>query len=243
MNFSIALPSRNQPKALKRCIDSIFDLAKNPDKIEIFLSIDDDDCNLYSEIIKKYINKKNIKLLIRPQNPHLVNYYFNEPLKQSKGKIITNSSDDIEIITKNWDEIILEQVEQYFKSFKDKIMYILYNDDCGCHNTKKYMCWPFISKETFDTLGCLFPKELGRSSADIRLYEIFNELKNKKYDRFLNIGDSYKVIKHQEPLPNLEYRNLYKIRHLYTGYSQHLSTSIFNNYVNTLSNYITTKIN
>lgn len=236
-DFGIILPSRNAGEQYTQCIKSIFDLAKNPDKIQLITVLDSDNIEYYSNTINSYLTgHDNIKLLIKPQHGDLTNYYQNDPLREYiDSKYIFSLSDNTELYIKYYDELLSQQIENFLIDKPDRILYTKYNDNCGCPN---FVCWPITTNETFKTLDCFVPIEIQRSSADIRLYEIFLSLKNIGYNRILDLTNIYKILNKPDIFNSTENRDVSKIRHQFSKYRNTLTLEESNKYLFKLKEYI-----
>ena len=108
--ISFMLVTRKRVDSLKGSISRIYDLAKYPDKIELFIGFDDDDLETLDfvktdEIFQKY---KNIRCFSGPRvglsNNEL---FFRELYSMTSGDIIIPWADDSFVTLQDWDAIFL----------------------------------------------------------------------------------------------------------------------------------------
>ena len=238
MNFSISLPSRNAPLPLANCVHTIFQLADNPDLVELVILLDTDDYLQYQDTIID-ISQYNVKIVIRKPGKRLTNYYFSEPLRWTSGKIVLGLSDDIKMVTQSWDSILLSRIEEFLSDKPDRIIYLLYNDNCIYPNGACYVC---MSREAFNVLDGIVPKEIQHSGADIQLYRIFTTLADCGYNRILDIGNNYEIQFNNVKGPSVsnyaELRNKPHHKKSLVGSKCDLTQAEINTYVNNFKTYI-----
>lgn len=106
---SIIIPSKDNPKILKQCVDSIYKFTECQN-YEIIV-IDNGSCEENHEEISKYLNKKEIKYIYGE-------YDFNFSLmcnigaRASKGDYLLFLNDDVEIIRDGWLTVMLGMAQQ-----------------------------------------------------------------------------------------------------------------------------------
>lgn len=104
--ISIVIPSKNQYKIVKRCIDSIY--AKTTYRnFEIILvdtgSTDQKVLNWYKKLADEH---KNFTLVDWPEQPFSYARSCNEGAKHAKGELLVMLNNDTEVITPNWLELM-----------------------------------------------------------------------------------------------------------------------------------------
>ncbi|HUA13560.1 MAG TPA: glycosyltransferase family 2 protein [Candidatus Sulfotelmatobacter sp.] len=109
---SIVIPTKNQFKIVKRCIDSI--LKKTTYKnIEIILVDTGSDSrqviNWYKKLEKTY---KNIKVLYWSEKPFSYAKACNFGAQKAGGKFLVMLNNDTEVITPNWIELLLSDAQR-----------------------------------------------------------------------------------------------------------------------------------
>lgn len=103
--FSILIPSRGRPNDLANCILNIFQLADNPDAIEVIVRLDIDDPELHN-----YLSMA-IPYVFYIVGPRYGGYAENhrlieEAARFSQGFCIMQLVDTARMETKNWDSIV-----------------------------------------------------------------------------------------------------------------------------------------
>lgn len=257
-DFSIILPSRNAPNQFLKCIKSIFTNADHPEKIELIIILDKDNCYKYKEPLE-YINYisyvitlnhpesiNNIRIFTVDQNPDLNNTYYNIPAKYTSGKYLFGPSDNLVIFLKHYDTFLSEKIEEFLLNKPDRIFYMVYNDYCGCPN---FICWPIITRETFNVLNGLIPKELKHSGVDIALYQIFDRLKQIGYNRLLQIPKFTFFNNNPDEVPEhiidyYKFRDINKfIQNKIVRYKTNMTDEEIDSYLFKFKNYIDIKNN
>jgi GT2 family glycosyltransferase len=104
--ISIVIPSKNQYKIVKRCVDSIYRLTSYKN-FEIVLvdtgSSDKRVTRLYQKLKKQHAN---FKLVNWPEQPFSYARSCNEGAKRAKGELLVMLNNDTEVVTKNWLELM-----------------------------------------------------------------------------------------------------------------------------------------
>ena len=140
-NITLCCPSRGRPHFAKRMQDSALSTAKYPDKVKIKFYLNKDDPQL-----------KNYKLKVRLVGSEMC--IRDSLIAESSPSIMYMLvGDDAEFITKNWDQIFLDQ----YKKYPDGIFMI------GTATGKKHGLihktspHPVITHEWRNTLGYFWP--------------------------------------------------------------------------------------
>src|SRR5687767_3074816 len=114
MKFSLFTPSRKRPALLKQCISSFFTKCSNPAEVEfhILMDYDDESCN----DIQDYVSKSgwNITLSRRYRSQFLIRDYVNVLARTCSGKFIWGLNDECEVVTKEWDRVIEDNVPNFY---------------------------------------------------------------------------------------------------------------------------------
>lgn len=101
---SIVIPTKNQHKIVKRCIDSIYEKSTYTN-FEIILvdtgSTDKDVRSWYDKVKKRH---DNFKVVDWPEQPFSYARSCNEGARQASGEILIMLNNDTEVITPNWIE-------------------------------------------------------------------------------------------------------------------------------------------
>jgi len=122
--ISLIVPTRNRVKLLRRLFDSIEETCKSTDNVEVLLGIDDDDIETI-QFIEKYSENSRfvIKSIIGERGKGYVDLHnrINELCQISGGEFLFFLADDVQFMTKNWDEKILAT---YNSVYSDNIFWI-----------------------------------------------------------------------------------------------------------------------
>lgn len=122
--ISLIIPTRNRVKSLRRFFDSIEETCKSADNLEVLLGIDDDDIETI-RFIEKYSESSKfvIKPIIGKRGKGYVELHnkINELCQVSNGIFLFFLPDDVQFMTKNWDEKILAT---YNSIYRDNIFWI-----------------------------------------------------------------------------------------------------------------------
>lgn len=171
-NFSIVLPSRGRPMQLKRLLDSLVSKTCLYDEVEVLVGIDNDD-NITRDFIFKHLSAYdaiNLKLVFRQQSSNLSNDYYNALCRLSTGKYLWVMNDDCEIMTQNWDVLILEKI----RKSNWKIFVGVVNDSTRSEILGgAFSCFPMLSREAVDAMGYFFHPEVRSWAADKMLHRLY----------------------------------------------------------------------
>jgi len=192
--ISIVIPTRNRPQLLDRCIKSIIDTSDHIDQIEIIVLADDDDTETlaYIDNQQETLSKYQIRFIVRPQGDTMIEYYVNYGSSIASGDWIWVLNDECAITTQHWDTIIRDIIEPQLH--EDRLAYIsIYDDvhtsDGGDTHTdwrNKNMlashgcCFPILSKESIQAVGCNMPREIEFWGADSALFRLYKKLKDNR---------------------------------------------------------------
>lgn len=109
--ISIVIPSKDQYKTVKRCIDSIFNKTTYSN-YEIII-VDTGSTDLAVKNWYKVLSKnKIVKIVYWPEQPFSYARSCNEGAKQSKGEYLIMLNNDTEVITRNWIELMLGDTQR-----------------------------------------------------------------------------------------------------------------------------------
>lgn len=99
------IPTRGREAGLRAAVDSFLMNATHPDMVQFIIKIDDDDRT--SAILKG----PNIKTIISPRlhGYESIHTFCNEMLYLATGRWIMLGNDDATMITKGWDEVLLQE--------------------------------------------------------------------------------------------------------------------------------------
>ncbi len=149
--ISLLCPTRGRPNQAERLIKSFLNTQKYQNQI-LFYVADDDECKeQYYELFNKY----KIGFYRGPQMS--TSFIWNFLAHQATGEMVTLIGDDVEIKTKNWDQIFIEANDIY----KDKIYVLTVDDgrqDSFAQNDGRMRCdHPTVNKRWIQTLKYFVP--------------------------------------------------------------------------------------
>jgi len=177
MNFSIILASRERLELLSSLIDSIHNNTKDIEKVEVLVGIDNDDSISQKAALHLPKTYPFSHFFSRNRSSNLNNDYLNWISgSYAKGKYFIICNDDSRFQTKNWDEIIINKLENYLSDKPDRIAYGFMSDSLLNRHGMGYCCFPLITKEAFDALGFSMPPEYNSWNADIALWQIYSSI-------------------------------------------------------------------
>jgi len=175
--ISIIVPTRKRPDGLMQLLRSLKQTASVIGRLEIVLVIDEDD-ESYEGLtfpdmeIKQVTAKPGIPMGVL----NMLGY------KASSGDYIMLLNDDVVVMTKHWDDRVLE----VFHSFADQI--VLVHTDDGIFGDK--LCtFPFVSRQFCLLIGGICPVNYDRYRIDDHIYNIFNLLSVLGHDRIVYLPD------------------------------------------------------
>lgn len=178
-NFSIIFPTRSRVSQLIFCLNSILRNSFLPDYIEVLVGYDYDDADTCKivEIFEDIFSNINLKMygFERIWNIHA---YFNELYKYSCGKTIVTINDDVEFKTRDWDRIAQRKIDDYLIEHKHGLYYGYVTDLLVGNRHGKYSCFPMISRQVVEVLGCLQDERFMGGGADIFLGNIMHDVDN-----------------------------------------------------------------
>lgn len=189
--ISVIVISRKRHEILNKCLSSIRNKSNN---VEIIVGYDFDD----EEIKNIAINYGcNVYGSNRDINRHKT--FLNPICRKLNSKYFFGLNDDTEILTDNFDKVIIDYAEEFLADKSDRILYGICNENWQIGNAKeeweeflkyKYACYPIITKETFDCLDFFMPENVSGPGADIKYAEIFSKIcKNRTLSIPVSIFD------------------------------------------------------
>jgi hypothetical protein len=161
-------------------------MTKNLNNIDIHLIVDDDDTQTIDytdKLMREYGMFEVYRHLIKRKNLvtefNLNHDYYNYAASQSNADAYWVFADDVEIVSPNWDEVVIQEMENFFVKYPDKVICVslLDNTPPPSHLLPKFPCFPIMTKEARKALGgwILFPK-VPTWGVDYVMYEIFHPL-------------------------------------------------------------------
>lgn len=147
-SFCFLIPSRKRSKLLEQTIYKIIEKTYDLTKIEIILGIDSDDLETqkfsFSNLSEDKIDIKKV-VIDRKSGYEDQPQRLLEMIKVSNNDFLIHFADDMEIMTKNWDKIVRQKIQNLPE---DKI-YLIY----PAHNqlNKQWPLCQIISRDWFNT--------------------------------------------------------------------------------------------
>lgn len=176
INVSLIAACRGRYDLLRKFIESAFETASDPNAIEMKLMIDDDDIDSRNIILSYQSKYKTLDKGSQTRNKFLNKNYINVASLFARGRLQWALGNDVELLTQNWDKLLIEQFDDFLATKPDRVAYGYISDDIHKEMSEGGCCFPVITKETVDTLGFLMPPELATWSADHFLWVIFKGL-------------------------------------------------------------------
>lgn len=175
-DFSLIAACRGRHNLLDNFIKSVFSTPKKKHSIELLIVADKDDEKTHEIARKNRLNNNDITLIIKQERTKYLNRdYINHAVNLSLGNYLWALGNDLEIMTKNWDEILRNKIETFLVDKPDRISYIYIDDDIHKEGDYGGCCFPIVTREAVKTLGFLMPPELATWSADHYLWLLFKD--------------------------------------------------------------------
>ena len=162
MKFSLLVPTRKREKLFNNLCKSIENTTRNLQEIEFLAIIDQDD-----KITKKYTDKIYIKQLIRKRGTNLSLDYYNWAYPFSTGKYIFVLNDDAEIITPNWDDLVVDFT-------LDNVFYGKTINNNSIHSHYSY--FPILGRVGVEILDQVMSPLFPGHGADDQLFNVYNKI-------------------------------------------------------------------
>lgn len=151
--ISVILPSRGRPDRLKKMYASLVKNAIKPSRMEIMVAVDEDDEKMTNFPALKYMS------MFRTLRRRSIADYQNWLWAKSSGDFFFILNDDVEVVTKGWDEIIVKRMSPLSYGLTSPCPY--------------YSEFPVIGKLGAERLGYLMPPQFRSHGADSHIYRVF----------------------------------------------------------------------
>ena len=148
-SFCFLIPSRKRTKLLEQTIHKIIEKTYDLTKIEIILGIDSDDLETqkfsFSNLSEEKINIKKV-VIDRKSGYEDQPQRLLEMIKVSNNDFFIHFADDMEIMSKNWDKIVRQKIQNLPILANDTNNVIEFNDtfDEEIKNDKKRNFWDLL---------------------------------------------------------------------------------------------------
>jgi hypothetical protein len=172
--ISLLLPSRGRIEKLRLLLKNLESQTCDLNKLEIILLLDDDDVESHAV----GHDQLNIKKIIQARSS--MGQYNTNCFEASSGDIIILINDDMLIQTQGWDE----KIREFDAKFSDKV-YLAYPNDLF----KGKCTFPILSRKTCELLKYPFPIQYKGAFIDTHLFDIFERLRKKGFNRTIFLED------------------------------------------------------
>jgi hypothetical protein len=152
--IAVLLPTRGRTAALSRSVESLINLAKDTDSIQIMLGFDNDDpvgIEHFTSVLQPWLEERNLHytaMMFAPMGYIRLNEYVNTLAKKSSADWLVFWNDDAVMETQDWDHEIASYTGQF------KILAF------RTHNDHPYSIFPIVPRAWFDLLGHLSPHQI-----------------------------------------------------------------------------------
>jgi hypothetical protein len=150
-DIAVLLPTRGRTDALFKSVFSLYDLADNPDRIELHLAFDRDDevgKNYFTNTLKPWLDGRNANYtacLFDPLGYIQLHVYNNQLAAKTNSRWLVIWNDDAIMQTSGWDTEIMK----YQGNFKLLAFHT--------HKDHPYSIFPIVPREWYDLLGYISP--------------------------------------------------------------------------------------
>lgn len=140
------LPARGRPRNLRTSVQSLYDLADDPDSVEVLVRLDDDDPHLQEELtILGGFGAREVFVGVGPRLGYQkMHVYFDQLAAQARGEWIFFWNDDTDMLTQGWDALTRE-CPIYSVQFPRR-------DTVSCPPHSDYT-FPVLGRPVFEALG------------------------------------------------------------------------------------------
>lgn len=152
--IAVLLPTRGRSEALERSVKSLFELADNPDRVQLMLGFDEDDAEgiaAFEELLQPWLDKRDINytaMSFEPLGYTRLNEYVNTLAHASDSDWVFFWNDDAFVETKGWDTVI----ESHTGEFKLLAVHT--------HNDHPYSIFPIAPRAWLNHMGHLSPHQI-----------------------------------------------------------------------------------
>ncbi len=128
---SCLIPSRGNPVALRKAVESLISLAADPNQVEIILKVDNDDEETFKTALYLSENSPSyIKVISSPRGHGYfeIHNWLNQMAAEARGDWLFILNDDSVMETKDWDELLCHaSVENCWHNCPQDIMLLWVN--------------------------------------------------------------------------------------------------------------------
>ena len=154
IDISILLPVRGRPEPLEKCLHTLIDSAKNPERIEVLIAFDDDDTdtiNYFVENIAPYLDDLDVRysaMQFKRLGYIRLNEYLNELARHSHGAWMFFWNDDAVMTTQDWDQVIMDHDDEF----------VLLRAETN--HEHPYAIFPIVPRKWVEITGHLSPHQI-----------------------------------------------------------------------------------
>ena len=152
--IAVLLPTRGRSNALERSVKSLYELADDPDSIQLMLGFDDDDTEgveAFQELLQPWLDEKGISytaMTFEPLGYTRLNEYVNRLGLESDSDWLVFWNDDAYMETQGWDTVIASHIGEF------KLLAF------HTHNDHPYSIFPIAPRAWLDHMGYLSPHQI-----------------------------------------------------------------------------------
>ena len=152
--IAVLLPTRGRSDALEKSVKSLYDLADDPDSIQLMLGFDNDDSEgvtAFQELLQPWLDEKEISytaMAFEPMGYTRLNEYVNKLGLESDRDWLVFWNDDAYMETQGWDTVIANHTGEF------KLLAF------HTHNDHPYSIFPIAPRAWLDHMGHLSPHQI-----------------------------------------------------------------------------------
>lgn len=153
IDISLIMCFRERMDFFRDMIKTLLETVHNPTRLELLIAMDDDDQATIA-MVKEMIPALpfTVKIFEYVRSDYLIKTHLNPTAKHAVGTWFLGIADDTRFITKDWDKIIFERMNDEAFAQGDAFLLGLPSDGLE-HNGLDFSCWPVTSKEAHDAFG------------------------------------------------------------------------------------------
>lgn len=163
--FSLLCPTRGRPEMARSFVNSVYQKAKWPEKVEVLLYVDSDDSSLPQYV--KQMESTPARIVVGP--PEGVGKAWNCLARASSGEYLMMANDDLSCESTEWDWLLLQELLKY----PDQIVLVWANDGI---NGRRHCAFPIIGRRWYEALGSFVSERYCFFRHDTDLWETGKEI-------------------------------------------------------------------
>lgn len=201
IKISLILALRGQFNIFNNLMDSLVKTTSDPSTIEIVVVIDSDDRATYefAKGIEIKYKSFNFQIIVTKRSCFFIRDYYNFAERQSFGRWVMNINADSLFMTKNWDIILNNKMNDASLVFGDDILFGIIKDGLPRINDGKeypkgvhvfceeirFSCWTLSSREFIHLMGGIMDERIAAWGADSALGDLFDLIDGGKRKVFI----------------------------------------------------------